>query len=89
MTIQKPIVDLSPTEKVTGLACVALSRVKNLSDLLVHLTSFERLQSVEKSVNFKFRVIEEKWINELDKLTQEQFSFLTFKNFLKWYVFLI
>ena len=78
MTIKKPIVDLSPTEKVTGLAYVGLSRFKNLSDLLVHLTSFERLQSVEKSVNFKFRVTEEKWINELDKLTQEQFSFVTF-----------
>ena len=32
-TVQKDIVDLGPTEKVAGLAYVALSRVKNLSDL--------------------------------------------------------
>lgn len=39
-------------------------------------TSSKGLQSVKKSMNFKFRAIEETSIDELDKLTQEKFNFL-------------
>ena len=60
LTVQKTIIDLGPTEKLADSAYVALSIVQNLSDLMVEPTSFERLQSVEKSLNFKFRVIKEK-----------------------------
>ena len=35
LTIQKTIVDLGPVEKVVSLAYVALSRVKNISNLMV------------------------------------------------------
>ena len=37
---------------------------------------FEKLQSVEKSVNFKFKVVEEKRIDGLDRMAQENVSFL-------------
>ena len=43
---------------------------------MVEVTSFEMLQSIKKSINFAFRVIEEKRIHKLDKLPQEKFSFL-------------
>ena len=43
---------------------------------MVEVTSFEMLQSIKKSINFAFRVIEEKRIHKFDKLPQEKFSFL-------------
>ena len=43
---------------------------------MVKPTYFERLQSVEMSVNFEFRVIEEKQIDGLNRMTQENVSFL-------------
>ena len=55
LTIDKTIVDLGPTEKVAGLAYVALSRVRNM---------------------IKFRLMEEKRIDDLDNITQQKFSFL-------------
>ena len=73
--LQKTIADLGPTEKVAGLAYVVLARVKNLSDLMVEVTSFEMLQSIKKSINFAFRVIEEKRIHKFDKLPQESLVF--------------
>ena len=54
---------------------MALIRVKNRSHPMEKTVSFIRLLSVKKSVNFNFRVIEEKRIGELDQLTQEKFSF--------------
>ena len=57
LTIHNTFVDLGPTGKVADLANVALSRVNNLSDLMAEPTSFERLGSVKKSVNLKFRII--------------------------------
>ena len=35
----------------------------------------QSLFKIKKSINFKFKVIKEKLIDELDKLTQEKFSF--------------
>ena len=43
---------------------------------MVKPTYFERLQSVEISVNFEFRVIEEKQTDGLNRMTQENVSFL-------------
>lgn len=45
---KKKVVDLDSTKKVARLAYLGLSTVKNLSDLMVEPTSFERLQSVRK-----------------------------------------
>lgn len=53
---QKSIAELGPTEKVVS----RLSRVKDLPDFMVESTSFERLQSVKNSLNFKFRLTEKK-----------------------------
>ena len=48
LTLSKTIVDLGLVEKVAGLAYVALSRVKCLTDLLIEPTSHERLLAVKK-----------------------------------------
>ena len=56
LIMQKSIAELGPTEKVVS----RLSRVKNLPDFMVESTSFERLQSVKNSLNFKFRLTEKK-----------------------------
>ena len=43
LTISRPIVDLGPSDKVAGLAFVALSKVRRLPDLMLEPTSLERL----------------------------------------------
>ena len=50
LTLSKAIVDLGPSEKVAGLAYVALSRVTSLYNLMVEPTSFERLTAVKSQV---------------------------------------
>ena len=55
LTLSKVVVDLGPKEKVAGLAYVAISRVRKLSDLILLPLTLERLTAVQKSVNLKFR----------------------------------
>lgn len=57
--------DLGPSENVAGLAYVALSRVRKFSDLVIEPMSFERLQSIKKTSNYKFRLLEEARLNIL------------------------
>ena len=60
LTIPKAIVDLGPSEKVSGLAYVALSRVKRLQDLLIEPISYDRLTAIRKGTHFESRLNEEK-----------------------------
>ena len=76
LTFSKAIIDLGRTEKVAGLAYVALSRVKALSDLLIEPTSHERLLAVKLSNNFIYRRKEEARIQELDKLTYDSYNLI-------------
>ncbi|PFX15735.1 ATP-dependent DNA helicase PIF1 [Stylophora pistillata] len=59
LTLKKSWVDLGPSENVAGLAYIALSRVRKLSDLVIEPMGFERLQSIKKTSNYKFRLLEE------------------------------
>ena len=68
LTLKKSWVDLGPSENVAGLAYVALSRVRKLSDLVIEPMSFERLQSIKKTSDYKFRLLEEA---RLDILTEK------------------
>ena len=68
------MVDLGPSEKVAGLAYVALSGVRRLSDLMLGSTSFERLHAVRKTTNFEYRIAKEKRLEELDRLTRQKYS---------------
>ena len=65
LTLKKSWVDLGPSENVAGLAYVALSRVRKLSDLVIEPMSFERLQPIKKTSNYKFRLSEEARLNIL------------------------
>lgn len=65
LTLKKAWVDLGHSEKVAGLTYVALSRVRRLSDLVLQPMSFDRLHSLKKSSNYKYRLLEETRSNTL------------------------
>ena len=54
LTIPRAVIDLGLKEEVAGLAYVAISRVRKLSDLVIEPTSHERLTAVKLSSNFAF-----------------------------------
>ena len=58
---------------MTGLAYVAVSRVRSLEDLLLKQMSHERLTAVRNSVNFKFRVSEKKRLGNLSMFAASMF----------------
>ena len=59
LTLKKVWVDIGKSERVSGLSYVALSRVKQMSDMIIEPMSFQRLQSVTNSRNFSLRLKEE------------------------------
>ena len=59
LTLNKAWIDLSLSGKVAGLAYVALSIVKIINDLVIEPMTFERLKSITKFSNFKYRLKEE------------------------------
>ena len=65
LTLSKAEIDIGKSEKVAGLAYVAISRVKKLEDLLLIPCTLERLKAVCKSSNFLYRVAEEERLNQL------------------------
>ena len=74
ITISQSLVYLGPSEKVAGLAYIALSRVRRLSDLMLEPTSLKRLQAVKKTVNFECKIAEEKRLEKLDRLNRRKYS---------------
>ena len=74
LTLKKSWVDLGPSEKVAGLAYVALSRVRKLTDLVIEPMSLERLQSIKKTSNYKFRLLEEARLNILAEKTVHDYK---------------
>ena len=69
LTLKKAWVDLGPSEKCSGMTYVALSRVKKIEDLIVEPMTMERLQAPKKSCNLKYRLQEEKRLDDLAKET--------------------
>ena len=61
-------------ENVTGMTYVALSRVRNLSDLVLEPLTFERLQAAKKSPNLQYRLSEEQRLDRLSQKTLLKFS---------------
>ena len=60
--------DIGQTEKTAGISYVAISRVKTLGSCIIGPMTFERLKGLRKSANLKYRLEEEK---RLDELAQE------------------
>ena len=70
---EKAWIDLGLSENIAGLAYVALSRVKNLQDLIIEPMTLERLQAVKKSSNFHFRIQEEARLHNLFEATVNKY----------------
>lgn len=75
LTLEKATVDIGTTEKVCGLAYVALSRLRKLESVLVKPFSFERLKSVKQSKLYEMRMAEQKRIKLLSEKTKQSYSF--------------
>ena len=69
LTLDKAWVNLGSKENCAGLAYVALSRVRTLSDLLVEPMTLERLQAVARTSNYAYRIKEEERLNNLAQET--------------------
>ena len=68
LTLPKAWIDIGQTEKTAGISYVAISRVKTLGSCIIEPMTFERLKGLRKSANLKYRLEEEK---RLDELAQE------------------
>lgn len=69
LTLKNSWIDLGPSEKVAGLTYVALSRVRRLSNLVIEPMTFDRLHSIKKTSNYKYRLVEEARLEALAKQT--------------------
>ena len=69
LTLSKAWIDLGTTEKVAGLAYVALSRVRKLDDLVIEPMTLERLCAIKKSSNYKFWLKEESRLKSISDQT--------------------
>lgn len=60
MTLDYAWVDIGKKESTIGMTYVALSRVRNLSSLIVEPITFERLTSIKELETLKYRIKEER-----------------------------
>ena len=69
LTLPKAWIDIGQTEKTAGISYVAISRVKTLGSCIIEPMTFERLKGLRKSANLKYRLEEEKRLDELAQKT--------------------
>ena len=65
---------MGPKEACTGLTLVCLSRAKRLVDLMVQLTSFDRIGNVGNSSTMKARLQEEVRLVEFAQSTRVRYA---------------
>ena len=65
LTLPKAWIDIGKAETTAGISYVAISRVRTLSTCIVEPMSFERLTSLKKCINLKYRLEEERRLNAL------------------------
>lgn len=68
LTLPKAWIDIGHTEKTAGISYVAISRVRTLSTCIIEPMTFERLTSLKRSINLKFRLEEERRLNNLSNV---------------------
>ena len=71
--LPKAWVDIGKSEQTLGITYVALSRVKQLSSLVVEPMTFDRLKSIKNSMNLKYRQEEELRLKKLSEQTKNDF----------------
>lgn len=69
LTLNDIWVDLGPSERAAGLTYVALTRVRTISNLVIEGMSYERLGSLKKTSNYKYRILEEAGLTNLNEVT--------------------
>ena len=74
LTLNAVWVDLGPSEKAAGLTYVALTRVRTISNLVIEPMSYERLGSLKKTSNYKYRILEEARLTNLNEVTVAKFQ---------------
>ena len=65
LTLPQAWIDIGATERTAGISYVAISRVKALSSCIIEPMTFERLTSLKRSANLKYRLQEENRLKEL------------------------
>ena len=66
MTLERAWIDIGKKESTLGLTYVGLSRVRNLSSLIIEPMTFERLANIKNSESLKFRLKEELRLKQLN-----------------------
>ena len=69
MTLQKAWVDIGKRETTLGVSYVAISRVCNLSSIVIESVTYDRMLSIKKSELIKYRIKEEKRLSRLAENT--------------------
>ena len=71
MTLDKAWIDIGKKESTLGVTYVGISRVRNLSSLVIEPMTFDRLKNIKKSASLEFRLNEEQRLKCLfDKTTE-------------------
>ena len=66
MTLEKAWINIGKKESTLGLTYVGISRVRNLSSLIIEPMTFERLANIKNSETLKFRLREELRLKQLN-----------------------
>ncbi|XP_068723547.1 ATP-dependent DNA helicase pif1-like [Montipora capricornis] len=74
MTLNKAWVDIGKKESTLGITYVAVSRVRNISSLVIEPMTFERLQKIKNSELLKYRLKEEQRLKQLSDKTALNYS---------------
>ena len=74
MTLNKAWVDIGKKETTLGITYVAISRVRNISSLVIEPMTFERLQKIKNSELLKYRLKEEQRLKQLSDKTVLNYS---------------
>ena len=69
MTLGKAWIDIGQKESTLGISYVAISRVRSLFSLIIEPISFERLSRIKESETLKYRIKEQKRLDEIAEKT--------------------
>lgn len=73
LTLHKSWIDIGKSEATLGLTYVAISRVRDLSSLILEPMTFDRLGNIKKSNNLKYRKAEELRLQKIAEKTKKFF----------------
>lgn len=69
LTLPKAWINIGSSEKTSGLTYVAISRVKTLDSCVIEPMTVDRLGSIKKNPQLKYRIAEEARLNQLSDAT--------------------